>query len=164
VAASDCPSAKTISGLVGRAVQAAGDQAVTAADGVNCDYNSINLETGIWAFNVNVDSTDGANSYDTYYPNLGAARLGVEKSCGTIGCILTTAPSYGPGSFEVYGESKSIYGGGVTTGECDIWIRDQENHPVDVSVQVNSLKGATADMSRTITCGEAKAVTQLLMG
>lgn len=141
-----------------------GDQAITTNYGINCAYNSTVLETGIWAFNVNAYSTDGGNSYDTYYANLTTARQGVEKYCSINNCTITNAPSYGSGSFEVYAESQSLYGHGVTTGECDIWIRDQENHPVDVNVQINSLKGVTSDMSQSETCGWVRETARLLMG
>ena len=81
-----------------------------------------------------------------------------------MGCTVTSVPSYGSGSFEVYAETTSMYGNGVTTGECDIWIRDRENHPVDVNVQVNSLKGVTKDMSQTTTCDWVHATVQSLTG
>jgi hypothetical protein len=48
--------------------------------------------------------------------------------------------------------------------ECDIWIGDQENHPVDVNVQINSLKGVASDMSQSKTCGWVQETARLLMG
>jgi hypothetical protein len=158
-----------VGNLVGRPVKNNDSNPGITADGISCAYTDMEpvikfpgggqtVSFNISAATVTWDTT-GIHS-DSHRETLTTAERDVQKRCPT--CAVHETSTFGTGAFEAYGIGEILYPG-VKTGECELWIRDGGNRPLDIDVQVNRMAGSTSDMSQGTTCNWVEGMAQLLM-